>query len=346
MASFRAAVLLLLLMFAAGDGKTPGSAQERGLRKIAKAIVERAVSNFTERPTAVSEIRCLQLWLEALGLDASQLIGGIYQPPNMASGRSLPTSEMEKEKSQKETETELCEKSPSPMRAAARYQRPTKLACARSCLQLKEQGDSPRDGVYWFTGMPVPVLCDFSYDNGGWTLLLTAATGDGWNVDNVKSRNELSPSLSSNYAILRHADAIRDLGTTGRFLYRIEAQAEKRRQLWGGVWSAPKRYSFTHESDSQTRIWFLTRFIGMDETVSWAYRDRTAIKKRMPWIVPKVKGRAILTTSTNEASNLWGTLVSYENMKRLGYDHSPWIAGKAPSSGTVLYWIRENPYEQ
>ena len=68
-----------------------------------------------------------------------------------------------------------CEQSPSPLPAdQAPHQRPAVLACAGSCLQLRDQGGSPQDGVYWFTGMSVPVFCDFSHDGGGWTLLLTA----------------------------------------------------------------------------------------------------------------------------------------------------------------------------
>ena len=74
------------------------------------------------------------------------------------------------------------------------------------------QGGSPQDGVYGFTGMPVLVLCDFSHDGGGWTLLMTARSRDGWNLLSVRSCRERSPSLDDNYSILRHADAVRDLG--------------------------------------------------------------------------------------------------------------------------------------
>ncbi|KAF0308450.1 hypothetical protein FJT64_020338 [Amphibalanus amphitrite] len=110
-------------------------------------------------------------------------------------------------------------------------------ACARSCLQLRDQGGAPRDGIYWLTGMPVPVLCDFSHDGGGWTLLLTA-NSKSWDLLSVKSRREGAPTMADDYSILRHADAIRDLGNGTRFAYRIEAQAETGRQRWGGVWLA------------------------------------------------------------------------------------------------------------
>ena len=185
--------------------------------------------------------------------------------------------------------------------------------------------------------MPVPVLCDFSHDGGGWTLLLTATDGKGWNVHSVMGRNEFSPSLTSNYAILRHADAIRDLGTRDRFAYRIETEAQKGRQRWGGVWLAPRKYSFTHDSANQTSVRMLEKFN------NWHYGKRGP-QRRMPWIDIQRKGSgyAVLTTSKNSNSNWWGTLVTDERMK--SYRHSPWIAKGSRHSGTILYWMREDDY--
>ncbi|KAF0307545.1 ER degradation-enhancing alpha-mannosidase-like protein 3 [Amphibalanus amphitrite] len=171
-----------------------------------------------------------------------------------------------------------CEKRPQPLPAdRGFYQRPAVLACARSCLQLRDQGGAPLNGVYWFTGMSVPTLCDFSHDGGGWTLLLSARSHPGWDRGTVVSRAEASPSLERDYSILRHADTIRDLGTTDTFSYRIEARAETGRRRLGGVWLAPSTYSFTHNTRSQTEVTLATRF------GSWEYKPR-GLKRRMPYL--------------------------------------------------------------
>ena len=211
------------------------------------------------------------------------------------------------------------------------YSDPDRPACARSCLQLRNQATFPQDGVYWFTGMPAPVLCDFSHDGGGWTLLLTVAAGDGWNSLSVLRRNERSPSLNSNYAILTYADGIRDLGNGTRFAYRIEAQAEQGRRRWGGIWLAPRSYSFVHESPSQTDV---SRAAMFDK---WDYQD-IGIEKRMPWL-NLGPGASVLTTSASALTQWYGTLVTHETIK--DYKFSPWIHQKALHSGKILYWIRE-----
>ena len=225
-----------------------------------------------------------------------------------------------------------CERRPAPLPAGpGPYREPAQRACAGSCLQLRDQGDSPQDGVYWFTGMPVPVLCDFSHDGGGWTLLLTVAARDGWNALSVLRRNERSPSLDSNYAILTYADGIRDLGNGSRFAYRIEAKAEQGRRRWGGIWLAPRSYSFVHESPSQTDVSRAAKFN------NWDYKD-TGVEKRMPWL-NLGSGSAVLTTSASSTTQWFGTLVTHETYK--GYNFSPWIHEQALHSGRVLYWIRE-----
>ena len=230
-----------------------------------------------------------------------------------------------------------CEAEPEPLAAAlAPFERPERLACACSCLQLRNRMGTPQDGVYWFTGMTVPSLCDFSHDGGGWTLLLTARSRDGWNLLSVLGRRKSSPSLEDNYSILEHADAIRDLGTTPRFAYRIETQAEKSRQRWGGVWFAPNNYSFVHEKPDQTEVFSVKRFD------KWTYKAN-GIKRRMPWLNMHARGSgnepAVLTTG-DTSTNVWGTMLNDE--LNTGYQHSPWIHPEAQQSGTVLYWMREN----
>ena len=41
---------------------------------------------------------------------------------------------------------------------------------------------------------------------------------------------------------------------------RLEAQAQSGRGRWGGIWSAPRSYSFTHELTNQTDVQLVTRF--------------------------------------------------------------------------------------
>ena len=182
--------------------------------------------------------------------------------------------------------------------------------------------------------MPVPVLCDFSHDGGGWTLLLTAASKHGWDPFSVRARNTISPSLTDNYSILERADAIRDLTSGGRFAYRIETQAENGRQRWGGIWFAPRPYSFVDETGSQTDVSLARRFD------KWNYHDN-GIKERMPWI--NTGGHhamlPVLTTTAPSYKNWWGTLVANADHSGTG---TPWIHREAPSSGTVLYWMKED----
>ena len=227
-----------------------------------------------------------------------------------------------------------CQRRPEPLSSqGGGYIEPMKRACARSCLQLRDQGGAPQDGVYWFTGMPVPVLCDFSHDGGGWTLLLTAVTKT-WDLLSAMGRREGSPSLKDDYSILRYANAIRDLGSGGRFAYRIEAQAQAGRRRWGGVWFAPRRYSFVDETGSQTDVRLVRRFD------KWDYKD-TGIERRMPWLRAEGGDHSVLTTTAKQGIHWWGTLASHRNAAG-GYQHSPWVHQLATQSGTVLYWMRED----
>ena len=68
--------------------------------------------------------------------------------------------------------------------------------------------------------------CDMSRDGGGWTLLVTSHT-NSWAAQNVKLRNENSPSLKDDYSILQYGDSIKDnINVAGsKFEYRLEAQS-------------------------------------------------------------------------------------------------------------------------
>ncbi|KAF0314754.1 hypothetical protein FJT64_000024 [Amphibalanus amphitrite] len=204
-------------------------------------------------------------------------------------------------------------------------------ACARSCLQLRNQGGAPQDGVYWFTGMPVPVMCDFSHDGGGWTLLFASKRRNNWDMLFILSSNPLSASLIGPYSILRHADAIRDLGTGSRFAYRIEAQAAERgRRHWGGVWSAPRHYSFVDETGNQTDVELITRFD------SWEYSER-GIEKRMPWL--RGGTDVVLTTSAPDSEFGWGTLATSRLSDDYHWNNAPWMEKEAEHSGAMNYCI-------
>ncbi|KAF0299945.1 hypothetical protein FJT64_027450 [Amphibalanus amphitrite] len=298
--------------------------------------MERAVSNALDhwRPPFLADSSQLETRIDALERDLAEVKLSLLQERQVAQPPELSSELKQEPVSHKEPEPEpTCSKAPTPMPAdQAPHQRPEVLACARSCLQLRDQGGAPLDGVYWFTGMPVPVYCDFSHDGGGWTLLLTAVSRAGWDVLSVLSRNHSSPSLTENYSILHYADTIRDLGTGRRFAYRIETQAEKGRQQWGGVWLAPRSYSFVHESPSQTDVAVVRKFNG------WNYHDN-GIERRMPWVHTAGGQPAVLTTSASPSSSWWGTMVTFHGSG--GFDHSPWIHPESTRSGTVLYWIRE-----
>lgn len=60
----------------------------------------------------------------------------------------------------------------------------------------------------------VKTYCDFTSQGGGWTLLVTSKTHEGWTSENVKSRNINNPSLDADYSILGWADAIKDKDTS------------------------------------------------------------------------------------------------------------------------------------
>ncbi|KAF0296070.1 hypothetical protein FJT64_006456 [Amphibalanus amphitrite] len=228
-----------------------------------------------------------------------------------------------------------CDLRPAPLsQHSAPHREPAVRACAQSCLQLRDDEDPLPDGIYWLTGLPVPVYCDFTHDGGGWTLLLTAVSKDGWDLLSVLARNRRSPSMTDNYSILRYADTIKNLSDTDRFAYRIETQAETGRQRWGGVWLAPRYYSFVDETGAQTDVRLVRRFD------RWTYKD-LGIEQRMPWLRIQGGDTTVLTTSDALGANWWGTLVTHKLETTTNYRHSPWISPEALNSGTVLYWMRE-----
>ena len=64
---------------------------------------------------------------------------------------------------------------------------------------------------------------------------------------------------------------------------------------WGGIWEAPRGYTFTAEDNEQTDIKLIQKFD------NWIY-SKFGIEKRMPWISgPRL-------TTSRYAYPWWGTI--------------------------------------
>lgn len=198
----------------------------------------------------------------------------------------------------------------------------------RSCMEVNFRGLQTNllsDGI--FTIKPpglheVKTYCDFSADGGPWTLLLTSRTHTGWDGDNVKQRNIHKPSLNEDFSMLGFADAIKDFDKSQEyFQYRIEADEKNR---WGGIWEAPRDYTFLSTCDKQTTIKLIKKFDLWDEDNNLA--------KRMPRLGLTSD---LLLSSTSIADDTLGTLV-YNNLSV-----SPTYLKEKPKPSVVRYWMRE-----
>ena len=67
----------------------------------------------------------------------------------------------------------------------------------RSCREFFERCNSKSDGLYTIylqkpnAAETANVFCDMTHDDGGWTLLVTSASNQGWSKDNVKTRYDV-----------------------------------------------------------------------------------------------------------------------------------------------------------
>lgn len=136
------------------------------------------------------------------------------------------------------------------------------------------------------------------------------------------------PSIVKDHSILKHADVIKTHSEEDCFNYRLEA---KEFGQYGGIWVAPKSYSFLAKDKSQTNVQLVNKF------GDWDYRGNT-IEKRMPWICENCP--AILTTAAN-SPDYFGSIVSGSSYSgQLGFP-APWMRNVEISPGIIWYWIKE-----
>ncbi|XP_027057790.1 uncharacterized protein LOC113684595, partial [Pocillopora damicornis] len=207
---------------------------------------------------------------------------------------------------------------------------PRVISCRHLQRIAREKNHFYPDGVYkiYPTGSrPVMTYCDMTRDGGGWTLLVTSHT-NSWKAQNVKLRNANYPKLTDDFSILQYADSIKNnkdvTGTT--FEYRLEAQSRGR---WGGIWKAPRDYTFTATNNKQTKVELIKKFD------NWKYSNG-GIEQRMPWI-----SGARLTTSGHAQHYWWGSITGDDK----SYHPAPWISGDRMESqpSYIWYWMREGP---
>ncbi|XP_032217727.2 uncharacterized protein LOC5517368 isoform X2 [Nematostella vectensis] len=171
----------------------------------------------------------------------------------------------------------------------------------------------------------LPVYCNMTQSQGGWTLLVTS-TKNNWKANQVESRNIHRPSLSRDYSILGLGDQLKALSGATSFKYKLEANDRGR---WGGVWLAPMEYTFTSTTNIQTNVSLVRKYN------SWEYNWRNSLEKRMPWLG---KTSGLLTTSTDSDYSEWGTVIS----SKAENNPAPWISPEMVNPGAIWYWMNED----
>ena len=105
------------------------------------------------------------------------------------------------------------------------------------------------------------------------------------------------------------------------FQYRIEADGEK---SWGGIWEAPRDYTFLSTSDKQTDVKLLEKFDSWDEKCSLA--------DHMPRLDLSPD---IFLTSASQLSDPSGSIIYNSGVYQASY------LKEKPNPGVVRYWMRE-----
>ena len=91
-----------------------------------------------------------------------------------------------------------------------------------ACRPLRKVGyKEKKDGVYRHRGLPAPLYCDMTLDGGGWTLLTSSVSTEGWTLDYVIERRRETPGIDINYSILGLGEQILSVGTMPSYKYRF-----------------------------------------------------------------------------------------------------------------------------
>ena len=106
------------------------------------------------------------------------------------------------------------------------------------------------------------------------------------------------------------------------FQYRIEADGNNR---WGGIWEAPRDYTFLSTSDKQTKVKIVKKFDSWDENSN--------LGKRMPRLG---LSRDLLLSSASTVNDSSGSL-AYNS----GASSASYLEPEKPKPNVVRYWMRE-----
>ena len=230
---------------------------------------------------------------------------------------------------------------------------------AKSCLDWLRRGDAS-SGVKEIDidGAIQRVLCDQTFNGGGWTLILSSTQGY-WH-STIGSLNEDNPSLLSSYSILNKADSIKNNGNSNsaRFEYRLEGAREVlgTQQECGGIYNVPRDYTFVANTNSQTDVRRTAVFSNdcykftSTQTFEVEGCDR-GIDRRMPWLFKSSTSSCTgLTTSDGREGGCvewWGSLALEK--QDWGGDVAPWIQGDTDTNKAycnrpvgIYYWLRED----